>query len=210
MLYCNETPAGHRVWQSGEFDSEFNSCADSAPVVSSVGSRVNAEALDLDRDADVDYDSGYEAENEEDAWSETGSEGDEDESPTSADVFCQADENSHSLEGHLARTNCIALTQEGEDFSGDEWEIPTEFSRAEGMTTRTPTPPGESPGDCCGDGTAEKIFGRFAALHAKEQPVCQSLRQLPKDTQAAPSEHSIQPSTMWQRSSSRPPAKLPL
>ncbi|KEP62517.1 UNVERIFIED_CONTAM: OTU family cysteine protease, putative [Hammondia hammondi] len=27
-------------------------------------------------------------------------------------------------------------------------------------------------GDCCGDGTAGKIFGRLAALHAKQQAVC--------------------------------------
>nr|CEL72695.1 TPA: OTU family cysteine protease [Toxoplasma gondii VEG] len=194
---------------SEEFDPESHSCADDAVIVSSFGIRVDAAELDLDRDADIVYDSAYEADNEEDAWSETGSEEDADESPRSSEVLTQADEDGQSFEGDLATTNFVASTQTGEDFSGDEWEIPEEISPAEGMTTRTPTPPGGSPGDCCGDGNEEKIFGRFAALHEKEQPVCQSLSQLPRDMQAPPLEQSVQALKLSQRSSSRPSAKLP-
>ncbi|KFH05739.1 OTU family cysteine protease [Toxoplasma gondii VAND] len=113
-----------------------------------------------------------EADNEEDAWSETGSEGDADGPPRNGKVLTQADEDGQSFEGDLTSANRVTSTQAVEDFSGDEWEIPEEISPAEGMTTRTPTPPGGSPGDCCGDGNEEKIFGRFAALHAKEQAVC--------------------------------------
>nr|PIL98484.1 putative OTU family cysteine protease [Toxoplasma gondii COUG] len=113
-----------------------------------------------------------EADDEEDAWSETGSEGDADGPPRNGKVLTQADEDGQSFEGDLTSANRVASTQAVEDFSGDEWEIPEETSPAERMSARTPTPPGGAPGDCCRDGNEEKIFGRFAALHAKEQAVC--------------------------------------
>ncbi|CBZ50744.1 hypothetical protein NCLIV_012110 [Neospora caninum Liverpool] len=70
-----------------------------------------------------------------------------------------------------------ASTPEADDFFEGGLDIPDEMSPGERVSARA-TPPGGSPTDCCGARTEEMIFGRLAALHAKERELSLNLSPL--------------------------------